>query len=319
MVVHWDGKIVPDLTGRLKVDRIAVLVSYGGTAKFLGAPKIESGTGQNIAKAVYSVLVDWNVAERVVASSFDTTSTNTGLNNGACYHLDKLLGRRLIQLACRHHTHEIVLKNVFEKKHGKTSAPETLLFNRFANEWEIIKHNQINFGFNDATVQSKITAEQCEQIKVFCRQQLQRKQIRDDYKELLELALTFLGDKCGNFRTCGATSHARFMSKCIYCIKIYLFRDHFKLTMNELNCVRDMSVFVVKLYIKQWYCCTNAIESPNQDLNFLRKAFEYAKIDKTVSAAVVEKLQNHLWYLTPQTVALAFFDKNVSLETKKKW
>lgn len=109
LVVHWDGKIVPDLTGRSKVDRIAVLVSYDGTAKFLGAPKIESGSGLNIAEAVYSVLIEWKIAEKVVASCFDTTSTNTGLEHGACYYLDQLLGRKLIQLACRHH--EIALKN----------------------------------------------------------------------------------------------------------------------------------------------------------------------------------------------------------------
>lgn len=280
MVVHWDGKIVPDLTGREKVDRIAVLVSYDGTAKFLGAPKIKSGTGQSIAEAVYGVLIDWNIAEKVVACSFDTTSTNTGLESGACHYLNKLLGRELIQFACRHHTHEIALKNVFEKKHGKTSSPETLIFNRFANEWEKIKSNQINFGINDATVKSKISQTECEQIMDFCQKQLEQKQIRGDYKELLQLTITFLGGDGGNFCTCGATSHARWMSKCIYALKIFLFRDHFHLTQRELNCMRDMSIFIVKLYIKPWYECTNGIKSPNQDLNFLREAFDYEKIDK---------------------------------------
>lgn len=62
MVVHFDGKILPDLIGRMKVDRIAVLVSYNGTSKFLGAPKVEgSSTGENIADAVHKTLVQWKL------------------------------------------------------------------------------------------------------------------------------------------------------------------------------------------------------------------------------------------------------------------
>lgn len=128
----------------------------------------------------------------------------------------------------------------------------------------------------------------------------------------------FLGGDVGGLYTCGATSHARFMSKCIYSLKITLFRDYFHLTARELNSIRDFSIFVVKLYAKAWYMCTNAIKSPNQDLNFLRESFEYEKTDKVVSDAVIEKLKNHLWYLTPETVGLAFFDSDVSIEIKRK-
>lgn len=170
----------------------------------------------------------------------------------------------------------------------------------------------------DSIIQSKISIAESEQIKDFCRNQLQRVQIRGDYQELLELAITFLGGNGGVFRTCGATSHARFMSKCIYCLKMFLFRDHFRLTSKELNCIREFSIFVVKLYIKAWYGCTNAIKAPNQDLNFLREAFEYAQINVNVSNAVVEKMKNHLWYLTPLKVGMGLFDSNVSLEVKRK-
>lgn len=309
-----------DLTGRSNtVDRIAVLVSYGGTTKFLGAPKIHSGTGQNIAHAVYSVLVDWCIAEKVVAASFDTTSTNSGKDGGALAILNDLLGRKLIELPCRHHIHEIALKNVFDTKFGSTSAPETLIFNRFEKAWEQIKHNQFTFGLNDAVVKSAISNDEIEQIKQFCCERLEHKQIRGDYRELLELSLTFLGGDGGNFRACGATSHARFMSKCIYSLKMFLFRNHFTpFTPRELRCIRDICIFVVKFYIKFWFGCTSAIKSPNQDLHFVREAFEYEKTDKNVSEALTNKFKNHLWYLSPEKVALSFFDSNVSIEMKRK-
>ena len=78
------------------------------------------------------------------------------------------------------------------------------------------------------------------------------------------------------------------------------------------------AIFVLKLYIMAWYRCTNAIECPNQDLSFIRSAFEFSSTDKIISVAIIEKIKNHLWYLTPDTVGLAFFDPNVSLETKRK-
>lgn len=207
-MVHWDGKILSDLTGRDKVDRIVVLISYDGTVKFLGAPKVQSGSGKNIAEAIYSILVQWNIAEKVVAACFDTTSTNTGLDNGACTLLSELLGRKLINLACRHHVFELALKNVYEKIFGKSSAPDVPIFNRFAQKWDQIKSNQIKSGINDSIIQSKISKEKCEQIKDFCQKQLQYDQIRGDYAEFLELTIAFLGGTVKSFHPCAATSHA---------------------------------------------------------------------------------------------------------------
>lgn len=135
----------------------------------------------------------------------------------------------------------------------------------------------------------------------------------------LELVLTFLGGDGGAFRACGGTSHARFMSKCIYSLKMFLFREHFKpFTKNQLKSIREICIFVVKFYIKFWFGCTNAIKSPNQDLQFIREAFQYENIDKKVSKALIDKIMNHLWYLSPEKIALSFFDSNVSYEVKRK-
>ena len=50
---------------------------------------------------------------------------------------------------------------------------------------------------------------------------------RANYKELLQLIFYIIGDYVpdfGNYRLSDATSHARFISKPIYCLKICLFR-----------------------------------------------------------------------------------------------
>ena len=108
LTVHWDGKLLPALTGKDNVDRLPVLVSGGGMSKLLGVPKLPSGTGDAMAKAVIDCLDDWNIKARITALSFDTTSSNTGGKSGACTRIETMIGRDLLHLACRHHMMEIV-------------------------------------------------------------------------------------------------------------------------------------------------------------------------------------------------------------------
>ncbi|KRG00332.1 uncharacterized protein Dwil_GK27470 [Drosophila willistoni] len=58
-------------------ERIGVLVSYNGS-KFLGAPKVESLTGIDIAETVFDRLVEWNIVDQVNGLSYDNTAANTG-------------------------------------------------------------------------------------------------------------------------------------------------------------------------------------------------------------------------------------------------
>lgn len=264
--------MMPELTGKEKVERIAILVSYNGTSKFIGAPKVNPSTGANIAAAVHNKLNEWGIADRIKGISFDTTSSNTGETNGACSLLEKRLGRKLLHLTCRHHLYEIILRAVFELKFGKSSAPEVQIFERFSKFWKEIDQNLFQNGLLDDTVQDNITDRECERIKNFCHDKLHDKHSRDDYKEFLQLVLHFLGVNTGKFRPPGVTSNARWMSKAIYCLKIFLFRSQFKLTVRELKgSLRDVCIFLVRIYIQVWIGCTNAIASPNQDLNFVKR------------------------------------------------
>jgi hypothetical protein len=113
LIVHWDGKLLPDICGGNKVDRLPVIVSGGNVSKLLGVPKLTCGTGKAMADAVLGCLDDWNITHRVQGLSFDTTSSNTGINVGACTLVEKLIGRDLLHFACRHHIMEVVAEKVF--------------------------------------------------------------------------------------------------------------------------------------------------------------------------------------------------------------
>ena len=76
--------------------------------------------------------------------------------------------------------------------HVSHQAPDTLIFNRFAESWNIMKRDEFKSGRVDHIVKSKIPDDECEQIKLFCRSKIKQTQIRGDYEELLELTITFL-------------------------------------------------------------------------------------------------------------------------------
>jgi len=68
-----------------------------------------------------------------------------------------------------------------------------------------------------------------EDVLSFLKNQLLTYEPRNDYKELLLLAILFLGDTdvSTSIRAPSSYHHARWMEKLIYCFEIYLFRSQF--------------------------------------------------------------------------------------------
>jgi len=68
-----------------------------------------------------------------------------GQLKGACLLLEQKLRRDILYLPCRHHIHEVVLKNAFKIKIDISFAPEPI-FKRFQNAWSNINVKNINIG-----------------------------------------------------------------------------------------------------------------------------------------------------------------------------
>ncbi|XP_065679988.1 uncharacterized protein LOC124806701 [Hydra vulgaris] len=80
LVVHWNGKLLPDISEKHeKIDRLPILVSGQGVERLLNVPKLPNGTGEAMANAVVTAIYDWNLAENIKAMSFDTTASNSGI------------------------------------------------------------------------------------------------------------------------------------------------------------------------------------------------------------------------------------------------
>lgn len=318
LIVHWDGKLMADLVNREHVDRLPVIVTGNGVAQLLQVAKLPSGTGINVAKAVVGSLEKWGLVERVVGMSFDTTAANTGRCNGACVRIEQLLEKELLYFACRHHILELVMGSVYTAVMGASSAPVVELFKRFRNKWAHIDQSLFETGATDAEV-SPLLADDIGAITAWCEQTLdERVDLRGDYRELVELCLIFVGGTPrggAHFRTPGAMHHARWMSKVLYAMKMWMFRGQFRLTVKEERGLKAMCLFTARVYVQAWTNASLPAAAPRSDLQLLKKLDAYK--DTVVAKAAVSKLASHLWYLSPEMVALALFDQEVTTETKR--
>ena len=68
----------------------------------------------------------------------------------------------------------------------------------------------------------------------------------------MELVVVSLGGTVTNFKfkLPGPDHHARWMSKCLYILKIKLLSNQFKLFEDEIRQVTDLAEFIILFYAK---------------------------------------------------------------------
>jgi hypothetical protein len=97
---------------------------------------LPAGTGKATAAVVFQCLEEWQLQDKVVGMSFDTTSSNTGAVLGACSILQQTLGRPLFHFACRHHVLELLAEAAFSTCFGPSTGPDIAIFKRFQSKLE---------------------------------------------------------------------------------------------------------------------------------------------------------------------------------------
>ena len=123
-VVHWDGKVVEFIGehDRSYQDLNAVVLSspLELKPKFLGAPVVDSSTGRQLADSTMHTLNVWGATEGIIGAVFDTTSSNTGIREGATAHIEHYNVRAILWLTCRHHVAELHVKHAYDRVQGPT-------------------------------------------------------------------------------------------------------------------------------------------------------------------------------------------------------
>jgi hypothetical protein len=74
LTIHWDGKLLEDITGKQSVERLPILVSGDGIDQLLAVPKLPAGTGEAAATAVFDCAVSWGLCDKIKAAKSAITS-----------------------------------------------------------------------------------------------------------------------------------------------------------------------------------------------------------------------------------------------------
>ena len=77
-------------------------------------------------------------------------------------------------------------------------------------------------------------------------------------------------------------------------------------------------LYTVYIYIKVWVTAGVASSAPCIHLQLLKDLNSYKDKDQVIANVASRKILGHLWYLSDELIALAFFDDQVSNETKRK-
>lgn len=232
--------------------------------------------------------------------------------------------KNMLWLACRHHILEIMLDAVMSTALGPSSGPDILIYKRFKNFWGQIDQTDYKTVTSGPSSLELVQSAAQDMIS-FAQNQLNVYQPRDDYKELLNLTIIYLGgipEKGTSFRMPAGLHRARWMAKSIYCLKIllllFLFRHQFKLTKKEEKGIKDICNFTVTIYVKYWYQASVASSAPRNDLQLLKDLSLFENISPALSKVALKKILGHLWYLSEELISLAFFDDEITLDTKQK-
>lgn len=85
--------------------------------------------------------------------------------------------------------------------------------------------------------------------------------------------------------------------------------------MREL---KEFLVFLVKIYLRHWFECILPTHAPLNDLELLKTLTEYRNINSKISAELLLVMSRHLWYLSEESIGLAFFDRRVGFDEKRQ-
>ena len=62
LLLHWDGKLLPDIAGSKEVvDRVGIVVTGGNVEQLLAVTKIGLGTGEEQCNACLHTLAGWKI------------------------------------------------------------------------------------------------------------------------------------------------------------------------------------------------------------------------------------------------------------------
>ena len=259
---------------------------------------------------------------RLLASGqvFDTTSSITGKDGGACVLIKEFLNKDVAWLACRHHVYELHLKHVVGAVTGDTTEPGVKLYKKLMDAWNTISIDYDDLVKFDWTESGAWLTNKAKESLEWALYHLDKGTWpRDDCRELLELMVVWLGGDVNSFvfKRPGPVHHARWMAKAIYNIKLYLLMRQFPLAEKDMEEVEIITQFVAIFYAKAWFKAPLPCSAASTDLTFMTEILQWRQLQPTVSFKCMQSCYRHLLYLNPKLVVHSLLDPDTPAAEKE--
>jgi len=88
VVIHWDSKMLPEITGKSNINLLPIGAKSPGIKQLFGVPGLTLGMGSKVSTAVYKILFEWSLEDKIQAIVVDTSASNTVRLNGECILLE---------------------------------------------------------------------------------------------------------------------------------------------------------------------------------------------------------------------------------------
>lgn len=322
LILQFDTKSCSNLNKRhlgLKL-RLVIILRDETSVITLGPNIINDHGAATCATEIIDVITEYNLFNRIIGIVCDTENVNTGHLTGVCVRIEKFLGIDLLNLMCRHHIYDLILKHVGEFLFGHSTAP-TFDFGclKLKKAWETL--NLPHFSpYVDEFEEDFVTRIRENAIQIL-KMQAGKNQTRDDYCELTDLSLKFFGESnigAKKFMVPGATNNSRWMAKAIYVIKCYLFRHQIDFEDQVIDKLRRFAFFISAIYVKYWNWCPNVFDAPVNDLSLLKELEKYREIDHEIANVAIETFCRHLTYLSDEMMILSVFSNHLNSDEKEK-
>ena len=146
---------------------------------------------------VSRLIQEWGLKDFIMAIGFDTTASNTGVHAGAVTLVEEYIGQACMWSACQRHINKLHIKHAAESVFGPTSSPSDKLFKSLRQSWPDIM-NKIDYSdlsrFDWNGFSGSVLEQEASLSLEFCRKALASDTFpREDYKELVQLILVWLG------------------------------------------------------------------------------------------------------------------------------
>ena len=302
------------------MNRLAVVAVQEKEKQLLCITKTTDATGRVEAAAVKEALDNWGIStDTIIASSVETTSSNTGVNSG---------GRRPPSAATQQTTSLAVLPPPCCRADPQGCLPFPL-WKDYCSCCYPLLHPQVLLELPElhlpptpACYRSSV-----DPLLSFLDERLLPENAehltRGDYKELLWIAKVCLGGTVTRKRgyTCtlsrpSADSNARWKSKYLYVLKFSLLQHQIpSLTAVTKKKINTMSSFILFTYLSYWFTSPSLTRAASNDLRMFQDLSSFRRVNKAVSESCLLVLQQHTWYLTEGLVPVALFNKDLEDES----